>query len=415
MVPAKTLDQAKAHSMVALASHCAYVLATKPGTRFDSIERIHREMAQAVNANRARAGFEPGSLRFIERPTFAIEIDTPMKTRLDLPGRHGLQPMTGLIGRSFSLDGAKNEVLDITQHHHALVAALSGHGKSVVMRAALSTMLYNTSPDDLKLLVVDLKNDDLLPFRDAPHTIQYAGDLQAAIELVRFATEIKQQRVAEEGNVYPYRLLIVIDELAEMNDGINEAKPSSMRHQLASLMKTGRSMEINTLMATQYPSAKEIGTSVARAFTHRIVGRVDSAPAASFVSGRSKTGAEMLRKSGAFLRVDRGDVIRMQSYYSERDDTVNRVRSIVGKWGKRESIPAWPVEVADDDVSISDDEADEFELLADLIAEYKDESGGMRRGFMTRAVTALNGGKTPTGTVFSNLQRRVSKYVEYAQ
>ena len=69
--------------------------------------------------------------------------------------------------------------------------------------------------------------------------------------------------------------------------------PKRFDEPVASLMKLGRSMGFNVIAATQHPTAKQIGEQVARSFTHRFVGRVESNNAARWAS----TGIEGRRQN----------------------------------------------------------------------------------------------------------------------
>ena len=383
-VPAASKRQAMQNAMIALSSHCGYRVAFAKGVSFRDVEKYQREILASVAASRRNAKLSPNtSLRFSTRPEFVVELDSPVDRRLDLPsGRIHLDEYMGLIGRRFGFTGAADEHISLTRHHHTLIAALSGHGKSTVMRSLLSTMLYCTSPERLKVLLIDLKNDDLPPFQRAPHALAYAGDLDTATQLIAYANDIKEERIQrnQEGRPPAYRLLIAIDELAELNDGKNENRPGSLRHTLASLMKTGRSLGINVVAATQYPSSKEIGASVVRAFTHRIVGRVDSATTASFVAGRAGTGAEQLIKPGSFIRIGAGDPVRFQGYFSTMEDTRQRVSISVGKWRGHEVEPLL-LDAQDDE----EPEADPTAALAEAIREMW-ESGASKNSMCKHAI-----------------------------
>lgn len=383
VVPARTMAEAKRNSMIALSSHCAYRVRFAPGVPFSKLEKVQRELASAVSIVRHRAGFDPElSVRLGFHPFPTIEIDSPVDHPLALPPFNDLQlpEFCGALGVSFGFRGKHAESLDLASDHQTMISALSGHGKSTVARAALTSMLWATSPERLRVILIDLKNDDLVPYIKAPHTLRFAGNLDEAIAAIAQATAIKEQRIAatEAGE---YRLLIVIDELAELDDGKNEKQPASVRAKLASLMQTGRSLGINVIAATQYPTSAQIGVKVARAATHKIVGRVDSSTSANFAAGRKQTGAEMLRKKGSFLRIGT-DTVRTQTYHSTLEETAARVADIRRRW--HAAMPATVAiteavsvqGVADDaEVDAVDPVAELAEQLGAYIAEVEAETG----------------------------------------
>jgi hypothetical protein len=128
-----------------------------------------------------------------------------------------------LVGRSYDYNGACDEWLDLERHYHMLVAAMSGGGKSTLMRMALSSLALNTAPNLLQIILVDLKNDDLVPFRNLPHVINYAGDIESAAAAIEYVYQIKTERIASQDK--PFRLLLVIDELAELGSDKDVLKP----------------------------------------------------------------------------------------------------------------------------------------------------------------------------------------------
>jgi DNA segregation ATPase FtsK/SpoIIIE-like protein len=229
-----------------------------------------------------------------------------------------------VVGRSYSYQGAKDEYLDLERHYHTLVAAMSGGGKSTLMRMALLTLAYGTAPADLRILLVDLKNDDLTTFKSLPHCISYAGDIDTAATAIDYVRQVKQERIASQDK--PYRLLLVIDELAELSQAKDTLR------QLGSILSTGRSLGINVMAGTQYPSAQAIGSIVAASFTTRLVGMVDGKNSAHVATKRAGSGAEHLQTPGDFLRIDGQDLVRMKAYQISQDDTAHLVQRIAGKW-----------------------------------------------------------------------------------
>jgi DNA segregation ATPase FtsK/SpoIIIE, S-DNA-T family len=54
---------------------------------------------------------------------------------------------------------------------HLLVAGQTGSGKSVMINALLTSLLYRNSPSDLKLILVDPKQVEMAPYADIPHLL----------------------------------------------------------------------------------------------------------------------------------------------------------------------------------------------------------------------------------------------------
>jgi len=307
-----------------------------------------------------------------------------------------------LIGRSYSYNGARDEYLNLERHYHTLVAAMSGGGKSTLMRMALITLTMNTAPSLLQVMLVDLKNDDLMPFRTLPHVVSYAGDIETAAQAIDYVHQVKQQRIATQEK--PYRLLLVIDELAELGADKEALK------QLGSILSTGRSLGINVIAGTQYPTAATIGSVVNSSFTVRIVGMVDGKEAAHTATKRAKSGAELLCTPGDFLRVDGAELVRMKAYSLSQTDSAALIETASRKWqGQR----AEPVSIASqiEATPVIDEIADiaqtirplwqQGEPLAAMIRAYFGEhanTGGSNRRKMLQAIERLEATTTTSAT-----------------
>ena len=65
---------------------------------------------------------------------------------------------------------------DLTQMPHLLIAGSTGTGKSVFINSLLMGMLYKSTPDELKLVLVDPKRLELGLYEDIPHLVHAGGD-----------------------------------------------------------------------------------------------------------------------------------------------------------------------------------------------------------------------------------------------
>jgi S-DNA-T family DNA segregation ATPase FtsK/SpoIIIE len=267
----------------------------------------------------------------------ALEVPHPAAEPLLLPDGLTLPPHSMILGESYNFAGAQAEVANLDEVPHVLIAGTTGSGKSNLLSNLLYTLCLHTSPADLRLVLIDLKNEDLQPFVDLPHVEQAALSMGQAAEAVRFTLEEKDQRV-RDGRYRRQRLLLVIDELAEM------ARIKGAMQQLASILAIGRSKRINVIAATQKPVAAVVGSTNKANFTLRLVGRVLSSDDARVAAGQSGTGAEYLPGRGSFLRVDGAEVRRFQSYYVE--DMTAQVEPVKFRWHEQLSFPLAAMEKA---------------------------------------------------------------------
>lgn len=304
-------------------SFIAYGLAVEDGQSVNRIEAITRELSNALTKQRMKLlpGYDGRAVVRLRDYPLALEVPHPRPVPLSWQSANmRTAQYVGLVGRSYGHRGPREEYLDLERHYHTLVAAMSGGGKSTLMRMALLTLAKNTKPADLRIMLVDLKNDDLTVFRSLPHVVSYAGDIESAAEAIAQVYQIKTERIQTQDK--PYRLLLVIDELAELGQDKETLK------KLGSILSTGRSLGINVLAGTQYPTAATIGSVVNASFTVRLVGMVDGKTAAHTATKRAGSGAELLQTPGDFLRVDGQELVRMKAYDLSQDDTATEVAKI---------------------------------------------------------------------------------------
>ena len=227
-----------------------------------------------------------------------------------------------VAGRNYSTSPASDQVLDLAQRPHILIAGTTGSGKSTVLRMLLASLAYNAAPDTLRLVLIDRKNEDLVPFGRLPHVDMAAwtvGDAHKAVTAVHGELE---RRVQAGVGDWP-RLVLVVDELAQLaNDSLDL---------LSAVLAVGRSKRVHVLAATQHPTVRLIGDKANYAV--RLVGQVADAQTAALATGRKGSGAELLPGAGAFLLVDGVQLDRLQAYNLHADAVAGLVGVISDKWG----------------------------------------------------------------------------------
>lgn len=287
-------------------SCCIYRVTVYDQTTFDNVLKYEKEIRAAIATARKNLGYFDKyiSLRFDSEPFLTLEVDSPPGFILNYE-KTPLKPFQSAIGKIYTIDGTTPMLYDLTVHHQTLVAAVSGHGKSQLLKNCLAGLIGNTPKGKFDLRCIDFKNSDLTLYKRHASAFAFRNDdANDIIENLRLEVE---GRIEEASRKPKQRILLVIDEGAEL-DKVNDEK-------LASIMKMGRSLGVHVLFATQHPTAAQVGQKIARAFTHRFVGRTDTAQSALFASGVAQSGAELLRKPGSFLYVFGGQIERFQSYF----------------------------------------------------------------------------------------------------
>lgn len=308
---------------VAGRSYIAYGLGLDPTVRPEDIGRLTKKIQEALSALRGRP--TPVRLRYMP---LALEVEHPFPAPLDwrkanVLGKHD----TMLVGRNYGDGEPHDEVLSFEQQPHALIAGTTGSGKSTLMRMALCSLAMRTDPDALRLILVDMKNKDLLPFRALPHADGFAGEEREAHQTIRTVHRELQRRRAAADNSRDPRIVLAIDELADVGD-------RETLDLLSSILRRGRAYRINVIAATQLPTKATCGEK--NNYTVRLVGAITDAQTAVTASGRGDTGAHLLPGAGAFVRVEGNRLGRIQAYWLDDAGTETLVANARERWPGRD-------------------------------------------------------------------------------
>lgn len=348
-----------------------YALKLRQDQRFDAVEKIHRELSVILSDKRDRANLpSPIQVIPVSTPSFALEVPHPApETLLWSPRKVTTTPAhTMLIGRSYAGKESREETISLADSSscHVLVVGITGAGKSVLLQSMMLSLTANTSPDDLKLVLVDLKNEDMLPFRNLPHVLTFAGSREQAVDAIKFVYDEKEKRVANEG-YKPYRLVLWIDEMAQL------ASMKGVADMLGDLGSIGRGKLINLVGATQHPTDKGgLGGLLKANFPVRLVGMVASGQS-YIATNRPKIHADLLPGKGAFLRIQGPQVQRFQSYNIESND-VRLMADYVGRnWNNSVEPPVTNASPIPSHRHAVTPKRDAIDDLADIVGPLKDQ------------------------------------------
>ena len=147
-----------------------YELQPAPGVRVNRITTLSNDIALALAAPRVR----------IEAPIpgkAAVGIEVPNKDAATVLLRDIIEsdefanaksPVTMALGKDIA---GKIIVADLGKMPHMLIAGSTGSGKSVCINDLIISMVYKSSPDDLKLILIDPKMVELSVFGSLPHLL----------------------------------------------------------------------------------------------------------------------------------------------------------------------------------------------------------------------------------------------------
>jgi DNA segregation ATPase FtsK/SpoIIIE, S-DNA-T family len=172
-----------------------------------------------------------------------------------------------VLGRDVS---GMARIADLAEMPHLLVAGATGSGKSVGINTFLLSLIYQNSPNDLRLILVDPKRVELVPYNGIPHLLTpVINDPEKTISALKWAVSEMTRRYIELSkakvrNIREYNdkkppekmpyIVIVIDELADlMMVAQKEVEGAIMR-----LAQMARAVGIHLILATQRPSVNVI-------------------------------------------------------------------------------------------------------------------------------------------------------------
>ncbi|MGB3112314.1 MAG: DNA translocase FtsK, partial [Candidatus Omnitrophota bacterium] len=238
-------------------------------------------------------------------------------------------------------------VTDLAKMPHLLVAGATGSGKTVCLNGIITSLLFNSSPEELKFLMVDPKRVELMMFQEIPHLVSpivtNPKKVAAALDWVVKEMERRYEIFAGKGvrNITLYKekagedwenlpfIVVIVDELADlMVIAQQEIEGAIMR-----IAQLSRAAGIHMILATQRPSVNVITGVIKANFPARISFKV-----ASKVDSRTvldANGAEKLLGRGDMLFMEPGetDIIRGQCSLVEDSEIKNMVKTIKAQTG----------------------------------------------------------------------------------
>jgi DNA segregation ATPase FtsK/SpoIIIE-like protein len=275
----------------------------------------------------------------VEVPNDTIEV-VPLRDVLESgEARKNPSRLAMALGRD---NAGRYIVADLAKMPHVLIAGTTGSGKSVCINCIVCSILYRSTPDEVKMIMIDPKVVELSCYNGIPHLLvpvvtdpkKAAGALDWAVSEMsgrykKFAElgvrDIKGYNMHRpEGEPAMPQIVIIIDELADLM----AVAPRDVEDSIARLAQLARAAGINLVIATQRPSVNIITGVIKANIPARIAFMV-----ASFVDSRTILdvgGAEKLLGRGDMLYApsDSNKPIRIQGAWVS-DDEVHDVVSYV--------------------------------------------------------------------------------------
>ena len=255
------------------------------------------------------------------------------------------QRMTSPLGIALGKDIAGTaQVADLCKMPHLLIAGSTGSGKSVCVNSIIMSLVFRSSPEDVKLLLIDPKVVELAEYNGIPHLLmpvvtepkKAAGALGSAVQEME-----RRYRLFAENNVrdiksfnrlaaespdlekMPY-IAIIIDELADLMMVVGKDVEDS----ICRIAQKARAAGMHLIVATQRPSVDVITGLIKANIPSRIAFAVSSQVDSRTILDGS--GAEKLLGQGdmLFMPVGAPKPTRIQGTFV-RDEEISRVLDFI--------------------------------------------------------------------------------------
>ncbi|MBI4654601.1 MAG: DNA translocase FtsK 4TM domain-containing protein [Nitrospirae bacterium] len=351
-----------------------------PGIKIQKVMSLADDLALALKSVSVRV------LPIHGRATLGIEV--PNKEREDVflkdiisseAFRKSQSKLTLALGKDIF---GNPVVTELSRMPHLLIAGATGSGKSVAMSSMVLSLLYRTTPKELKMLMIDPKMLELPAYEGISHlllpVITSPKDATESLKKAVLEMERRYNILAESGarNIEAYNkkiksasvggeplpyIVIFIDELADlMLISAYEVEDS-----IARLAQMARAAGIHLILATQRPSVDVITGLIKANFPSRISFQVSSKLDSRIIL--DTYGAERLLGKGDMLLVSPGiKTLRVHGAYVSEEEI-----KVVVDFIKAQGSPDYSLfeEFKDEDLENSRlDEADElYQEARDLI------------------------------------------------
>ena len=371
-----------------------YEVQPAPDVKVSRIEALSDDLAMALAARslRIEAPIPGKSAVGIEIPNSEYDMVALRRILEDVDFKASGSRLTFALGRDVA---GKAQAVDLAKMPHLLIAGATGSGKSVMVNALITSLLCEATPDDVRMILIDLKRVELAAYNGLPHllvpVITEPDRAKAALKWAVNEMEARYRRLAgatarnirafnetrvDEADRMPY-IVIVIDELADlmMREGKNVEEP------IVRLAQKARATGIHMVLATQRPSVNVVTGLIKANFPSRIAFAM-----ASQIDSRT-----ILDQPGAEDLIGRGDMLyqpsdlprpmRLQGVFVS-DPEIGRV---VAHWKDQVGDPRYDLSIIESDEDskgsvddLADEEADRLlHDAVDVIREYDRASASL--------------------------------------
>ena len=365
-----------------------YEVSPKPGTKVSKIVNLSDDLALSLAARSIR----------IEAPVpgkSVIGIEVPN----DKPQVVGLRevitsnefindPSSLAVGLGKEISG-KPLIADLAKMPHLLIAGATGSGKSVCVNTIITSLLYKSSPEEVKLLLIDPKVVELAHYNGIPHLLSpVVTDPKKASNALNWAVNEMNKRYqlfAENGvkDIAGYnrkcenkmhKIVIIIDELADLM----MACGNEVEDYICRLAQMARAAGMHLIIATQRPSVDVITGIIKANIPSRIAFAVSSQTDSRTILDMG--GAEKLLGKGDMLYYPLGAAkpVRIQGAFISEEESEKVIDEIKAQKQEEVKYEEEIIETISRPVAVKDNDVDEFlEEAIDFVVSNNQGSASM--------------------------------------
>ncbi|MBI2792915.1 MAG: DNA translocase FtsK 4TM domain-containing protein [Gammaproteobacteria bacterium] len=363
------------------------------GIKVNKITGLAKDLARSLSVVSVRVvEVIPGkSVVGLEIPNTYRELVRLKEVLEDSSYQQAPSPLTLALGKDIS---GRPVIVDLAKMPHLLVAGTTGSGKSVGLNAMLLSILYKSSAEDVRMILIDPKMLELAVYDNIPHLLTpVVTDMKDAANALRWCVAEMERRyqlmaaigvrnlagynqkvetAAGDGNPLldpfwlpqtgekpepleklPY-VVVVVDEFADMIMVVGK----KVEELIARIAQKARAAGIHLILATQRPSVDVITGLIKANIPTRIAFQVSSRIDSRTILDQS--GAEQLLGHGDMLYLPPGVGVphRIHGAFVS-DDEVHKVTDQLRKLGKPTYIES-VVQSTPSALMMDDEDADEL-------------------------------------------------------
>ncbi len=343
------------------------------GTRVSKIASLESDLALSMSALSIRIIAPiPGKN--------AVGIEIPNKNRQSVSIKELLQtsefknsksPLTVALGKDVI---GRPYMSDIRKMPHLLVAGTTGSGKSVGINTMICSILYKSSPDEVKFIMIDPKMVELSIYDGIPHlmapvvtdTRLAASVLKNVVaEMTRRYTLLAEKKVRnldgyneiikddEQAEKMPY-LVVIVDEFADLM----MVAGKDVEMSIARIAQMARAVGIHLIIATQRPTTNVITGLIKANMPARLSFKVSQKNDSRVIIDQN--GADTLLGMGDSLFIPPGtsDALRIHGAFVSDDEVRAIVEYLHEQYGEPEYNMAMVQEVRENGTAGEDEDED---------------------------------------------------------